>query len=182
MRWTLEGGIIEIGWESVREVAQMHVEAKLEELGLALPEPTKLPPGVQASFAWVRAYGDRIYVSGHGPLAPDGTPSGPFGKVGQDVSAEQGYEAARSTALAILSSLKRELGDLDRVRAWLMVHGMVNAAPGFAQTTNVINGFSDLIVELYGPEAGTHARMAPGLMTLTLGLPVVIGAEVAIGI
>ncbi len=61
-----------------------------------------------------------------------------------------------------------------------MVHGMVNAAPGFTQTTNVINGFSDLIVELYGPEAGTHARMALGLVTLPLGLPVVIGAEVAI--
>ena len=96
------------------------------------------------------------------------------------MSPEQGYEAARSTALSVLSSLKRELGDLDRVSAWLMVHGMVNAAPGFAQTTNVINGFSDLIVELYGPEAGTHARMAPGLVTLPLGLPVVIGAEVAI--
>lgn len=159
----------------------MHVEAKLEELGLALPEPAKLPPRVQASFAWVRVYGDRVYVSGHGLLAPDGTPSGPFGKVGIEVSPEQGYEAARSTALAVLSSsLKRELGDLNRVSAWLMVHGMVNAAPGFAQTTNVINGFSDLIVELYGPEAGTHARMAPGLVTLPLGLPVVVGAEVVI--
>ncbi len=119
----------------------MHVEAKLEELGLALPDPAKLPPGVQASFAWVRVYGDRVYVLGHGPLAPDGTPAGPFGKVGAEVSPEQGYEAARSTALSVLSSLKRELGDLDRVSAWLMVHGMVNAAPGFAQTTNVINGF-----------------------------------------
>jgi hypothetical protein len=95
----------------------MRVEAKLEELGLALPEPAKLPPGVQASFTWVRAYGDRIYVSRHPPLSPDGTPSGPFGKVGADVSPEQGYEAARSTALAILSSLKRELDDLDCVRA-----------------------------------------------------------------
>jgi enamine deaminase RidA (YjgF/YER057c/UK114 family) len=158
----------------------MHVEAKLEELGLTLPEPAKLPPGVQASFAWVRVYGDRVYVSGHGPLAPDGTPAGPFGQVGADVSPEQGYEAARSTALAILSSLKRELGDLDRVSAWLMVHGMVNAAPGFAQTTNVINGFSDLIEELYGTEAGTHARMAPGVVALPLGLAVVIGAELTI--
>jgi enamine deaminase RidA (YjgF/YER057c/UK114 family) len=136
---------------------QMLVEAKLEKLGLVLPEPARLPPGVQASFAWVRTFGDRVYVSGHGPLAPDGSPSGLFGKVGEDVSPEQGYEATRSTALAILSSLKRELGDLDRVRAWLMVHGMVNASPGFAQTTNVINGFSDLIVELYGAEVGTHA-------------------------
>jgi enamine deaminase RidA (YjgF/YER057c/UK114 family) len=158
----------------------MRVEAKLEDLGLALPEPAKLPPGVQASFAWVRVYGDRVYVSGHGPFAPDGTPAGPFGKVGAEVSPEQGYEAARSTALSVLSSLKRELGDLDCVSAWLMVHGMVNATPGYAQTTRVINGFSDLIVELYGPEAGTHARMAPGLVTLPLGLPVVIGAEVAI--
>jgi enamine deaminase RidA (YjgF/YER057c/UK114 family) len=158
----------------------MRVEAKLEERGLALPEPAKLPPGVQASFAWVRLYGDRVYVSGHGPLAPDGTPAGPFGKVGAEVSPEQGYEAARSTALSVLSSLKRELGDLDRVSAWLTVHGMVNAAPEFTQTTNVINGFSDLIVELYGAEAGIHARMAPGLVTLPLGLPVVIGAEVAI--
>ena len=158
----------------------MRVEAKLEDLGLALPEPAKLPPGVQASFAWVRVYGDRVYVSGHGPLAPDGTPAGPFGKVGAEVSPEQGYEAARSTALSVLSSLKRELGDLDCVSAWLIVHGMINATPGYAQTTRVINGFSDLIVELYGPEAGTHARMAPGLVTLPLGLPVVIGAEVAI--
>ena len=62
----------------------MRVEAKLEELGLALPEPARLLPGVQASFAWVRVYGDRVYVSGHGPLAPDGTPSGPFGKVGAE--------------------------------------------------------------------------------------------------
>jgi enamine deaminase RidA (YjgF/YER057c/UK114 family) len=136
----------------------MRVEAKLEDLGLALPEPAKLPPGVQASFAWVRVYGDRVYVSGHGPLAPDGTPAGPFGKVGAEVSPEQGYEAARSTALSVLSSLKRELGDLDCVSAWLMVHGMVNATPGYAQTTRVINGFSDLIVELYGPPRQAHTR------------------------
>jgi len=136
----------------------MRVEAKLEDLGLALPEPAKLPPGVQASFAWVRVYGDRVYVSGHGLLAPDGTPAGPFGKVGAEVSPEQGYEAARSTALSVLSSLKRELGDLDCVSAWLMVHGMVNATPGYAQTTRVINGFSDLIVELYGPPRQAHTR------------------------
>jgi hypothetical protein len=118
MRRAREHGIIEISRESELEVAQMRVEAKLEELGLALPEPAKLPPGVQASFAWVRVYSDRVYVSGHGPLSSDGSPSGPFGKVGEDVSPEEGYEAARSTALAVLSSLKRELGDLDRVSAW----------------------------------------------------------------
>ena len=73
---------------------------------------------------------------------------------------EQAYQSARLVGLAILGSLKRELGDLDRVTAWLRVHGMVNAAPGFNQTTRVINGFSDLIIQLYGPEVGNHARAA----------------------
>ena len=158
----------------------MHVEAKLEELGLTLPEAPKLPPGVQLSFAWVRVHQDRAYVSGQGPLNPDGSIAEPLGKVGVDLSVGEGYQAARLSALTILSSLKRELGDLDRVTAWLMVYGLVNADSGFTLTTNVINGFSDLIVELYGPEAGMHARMAPGLATLPLGVPVTIAAEVAI--
>jgi enamine deaminase RidA (YjgF/YER057c/UK114 family) len=158
----------------------MRIEAKLEELGLTLPEPPKIPPGVQVSFAWVRVYQDRAYLSGHGPLNPDGSIAQPLGKVGAELSVEEGYQAARLTALSVLGSLKRELGDLDRVRAWLMVYGLVNAVPDFALTTNVINGFSDLIVELYGAEAGTHARMAPGLATLPVGLPVTIAAEVAI--
>src|ERR687886_180181 len=159
----------------------MQIEAKLRALGLVLPEAPKVPPGITISFAWTRRHGNRVYVSGHAAQNPDGSPAGPFGKVPTEVSLEAAQHAARGTALAILSSLKRELGDLDRVTAWLMVHGMVNAEPGFAQTTNVINGFSDLIVELYGPEAGTHARMAPGLVALPLGVPVVIGAEEAIG-
>jgi len=158
----------------------MRVEAKLEELGLTLPEPPKLLTGVQLSFAWVRVHQDRAYIAGQGPLNPDGSIAEPLGKVGVDLSVEEGYRAARLSALTILSSLKRELGDLDRVTAWLMVYGLVNAEPDFTLTTNVINGFSDLILELYGPEAGTHARMAPGLATLPLGSPVVIGAEVAI--
>lgn len=155
----------------------MLIEAKLEEMGLTLPEPVKLPPGVQLTFSWVRVCGDRAYISGHGPLNPDGSPAGPFGKVGAEVSPEEGYEAARLTALSMLSSLKRELGDLDRVSAWLAVHGMVNAAEDFKGTTNVINGFSDLILELYGSEVGTHARTAVGMATLPLGLPVTIAAE-----
>lgn len=159
----------------------MRVEAKLEELGLRLPAPIKPLPEVQLSFAWVRIRGDRAYASGHGPLNLDGSPAGPFGKVGAEVSPEEGYEAARLAALAMLGSLKRELGDLDRVAAWLTVTGMVNAVPDFGETTNVINGFSDLIFELYGPEVGMHARTAPGVATLPLNLPVVISAEVEIG-
>jgi enamine deaminase RidA (YjgF/YER057c/UK114 family) len=158
----------------------MKVEAKLEELGLVLPEPVQAPPGLMLPFAWVRVRGDRAYVSGHVPLNPDGSVAGPLGKVGAGISEEQGYEAARLTALSILGDLKRELGDLDRVVAWLRVFGMVNSAPGFVRQPNVINGFSDLILELYGPSAGDHARSAVGLAELPLGVPVEIEAEVEI--
>lgn len=156
----------------------MQIEAKLQELGLALPQVAKLPPGINISFAWARMRGNRIYLAGHGPLAPDGSPLGPFGKVPTEVSFEAAQEAARNTALAMLASLKRELGDLDRVTAWLMVSGMVNAEPGYGQTTNVINGFSNLILELYGPDIGQHARTAVGVAALPLNNAVVIAAEV----
>jgi enamine deaminase RidA (YjgF/YER057c/UK114 family) len=156
----------------------MEVEARLEELGLVLPEPLQVPPGLHLPFSWVRVRGDRAYLSGHGAQNPDGSPAGPFGKVGAEVSVEQAHEAARLTALAMLGNLKRALGDLDRVSAWLRVFGMVNSAPGFDQQPNVINGFSDLILEVYGPEAGDHARSAVGMAELPLGLPVEIEAEV----
>jgi len=162
------------------EERTVEVERKLEELGLTLPEPAKVPPGLVLPFAWVRVRGDRAYVSGHVPLNPDGSVAEPLGKVGADVSEEQGYEAARLAALSILGDLKRALGDLDRVGAWLRVFGMVNSAPGFVRQPNVINGFSDLILELYGPSAGDHARSAVGLAELPLGVPVEIEAEVEI--
>ena len=158
----------------------MKVEAKLERLGLVLPEPIEVPPGLVLPFAWVRVRGDRARVSGHGPLNPDGSLSGPLGKLGAEVTEEQGYEAARLTALSILGDLKRTLGDLDRVGAWLRVLGMANSAPGFGRQPNVINGFSDLILELYGPDAGDHARSAVGMAELPLGMPVEIEAEVEI--
>jgi hypothetical protein len=125
--------------------------------------------------------GSRAYVSGHGPLNLDGSIAGPFGKGGVEVSPEEGYEAARLTALSVLGSLGHVLGDLDRVSAWLMVYSLINAAPNFEGTTNVINSLSDLILELYGPETGMHARVAPGVATLLFGLPVTIAAEVEIG-
>ena len=156
----------------------MQIEAKLTALGLVLPAAPKAPPGIKLSFAWTRMRGNRIYVSGHSAQAPDGSFIGPFGKVPTEVSLEAAQAAARSTALSILASLKRELGDLDRVTAWLMVYGMVNAEPGYAQTTNAINGFSDLILELYGSEVGQHARMAVGMATLPVNNAVTIAAEV----
>lgn len=158
----------------------MRVEARLEQLGLVLPEPLETPPGLVLPFSWVRVRGDKAYVSGHGAQNPDGSLAEPFGKVGAEVSVEQAYEAARLTALAVLGNLKRELGDLDRVTAWLRVFGMVNSAPGFRQQPNVINGFSDLILEVYGSEVGDHARSAVGMAELPLGLCVEIEAIVEI--
>jgi enamine deaminase RidA (YjgF/YER057c/UK114 family) len=157
----------------------MRVEAKLEALGLELPAAFKPPPGIELPFAWVRVRGNRAYISGHVPLNPDGTLAEPLGKVGAEVSAEDGYRAARLVALAHLASLKRELGDLDRVTAWLRVFAMVNVAPGFNQTPLVTNGYSDLILELYGAEIGKHARSSIG-MAIPLDAPVNCEAEVEI--
>ena len=156
------------------------IAAKLEALGLVLPKAVRPPAGVVLPFRLVRVRGDRAYVSGHGPLNPDGTLAPPLGKVGRDVSVEQGYRAARLTALAMLGSLERELGDLDRVRAWTRVFGMVNSAPGFNQQPRVVNGFSDLILELFGPECGAHSRSAVGMAELPFDLPVEIEAELEI--
>jgi enamine deaminase RidA (YjgF/YER057c/UK114 family) len=156
------------------------VEAKLASLGLQLPGPIKLPPGVVLSFPWVRVHGDRAFVSGHGPLAADGSLAQPLGKVGQDLTLEEGYAAAKLAGLAILASLKSTLGDLDRVAAWLRVFGMVNAGRSFNRMPLVINGFTDLIVGLYGAERGGHARSAVGMASLPFDMPVEIEAELAI--
>lgn len=156
------------------------VEERLSALGLVLPPPLTPPPGVVLPFQFVRLAGDRAFISGHGPQSPDGTVAAPLGKVGRELSVEQGYAAARLTALSILGSLQRALGDLDRVSAWLRIFGMVNAAPGFNKMPSVINGFSDLILELYGPEAGAHSRSAVGLAELPFDIPVEIEGEVAV--
>jgi len=158
----------------------MKIEARLAELGLILPEPLLLPPEARLPFPWVRVHGTRAYISGHGPQQPDGSLAGPFGKVGAEVSPEQAYEAARLVALAMLGSLKRQLGDLDRVTAWLRVFGMVNSAPDFTRQPAVINGFSDVILAVYGETVGAHARSAVGLASLPFSIPVEVEAEVEI--
>ncbi|MBV9325013.1 MAG: RidA family protein [Chloroflexi bacterium] len=156
----------------------MRIEARLADLGLVLPQAMQTPTGVRLPFTNVRVRGQRAFVAGHGPLNTDGSLAGPFGKVPTDVSPEQAYQSARLVGLAILASLKRELGDLDRVTAWLRVFGMVNSAPEFAAQPGVINGCSDLLLEVYGPEAGQHARSAVGLAALPFNIPVEIEAEV----
>jgi hypothetical protein len=131
-------------------------------------------------FEMVRIVGDRAVVSGHGPQAADGSLARPLGKVGGEVSEAQGYEAARLTALSVLGSLQRALGDLDRIRAWVRVFGMVQSAAGFQRQPAVINGFSDLVLQVFGPQVGGHARSAVGLYELPFNIPVEVEAEVAI--
>jgi hypothetical protein len=101
-----------------------------------------------------------------------------LGKLGRELTVEQGYTAARLTGLSILGSLHRALGNLDRISAWSRVFGMVNSAPGFNQQPSVINGFSDLILELFGPVVGAHCRSAVGLAELPFNIPVEIEGEV----
>ena len=158
------------------------IEAQLEKLGLVLPGPLVLPPGTAMPISFVRITGNHAYVSGHVPQRQDGSVAEPMGKLGKELSVEQGYEAAKLVALSMLASLKRELGDLDRVTKWLKVLGMVNCDPAFEHTPQVINGFSELIVELYGHEVGTHARSAVGMAVLPGNVPVEIEAEAEISL
>jgi enamine deaminase RidA (YjgF/YER057c/UK114 family) len=149
------------------------IEQRLEDLGLSLPAVFSAPPGVEFRFDLVRVSDGLAYVSGHGPL--DGSEVLMRGKVGAEVTPERGYEAARLTALSIFASLARELGDLDRVTRWVKVLGLVNCAPGFIATPGVVNGFSDLVLELWG-EPGRHARSAIGVAELPFDIPVEIEA------
>lgn len=153
---------------------------RLAELGLTLPPALVPPPGVVLPFEFVRLVGDRAFVAGHGPQAPDGSVAPPFGLVGADVTAEQAYESARLTALSMLGSLARTLGDLDRILAWGRVFGMVASAPDFRRQPLVINGFSDLILDVFGPEVGAHSRSAFGMAALPFGIPVEVEAEVVV--
>jgi len=154
------------------------IRDRLNELGLELPAPPAAPPGVTLPFELVRVHGDVAYVSGHGPF--DGDQLLVTGRVGADVSVEQGYAAARATGLSMLASLEQELGDLDRVTAWIKALGFVNCAERFNATPAVMNGFSELILEVWG-DAGRHARSAIGSGELPFGMPVEVEAIVALG-
>ena len=156
------------------------IEARIAAMGLVLPEAVKAPPGVVLPFEFVRVTANRALILGHPPANPDGSIAGPLGKVGRDLTVEQGYAAARLTALSILGSLSRALGDLDRITAWTRVFGMVNSAPGFVQQPAIINGFSDLVLEVFGSAIGRHARSAVGMAELPFNIPVEIEGEVEI--
>jgi enamine deaminase RidA (YjgF/YER057c/UK114 family) len=153
------------------------IERRLADLGLQLPPEAVVPSNVSIPFQWVRIRGTRALTSGHGALSSTGTPTGPFGAVPSQVSLEEAQNSARQALLSLLGSLARALGDLDKVVAWLSLTAFVNADPGFEWTTLVLNPASELLIELYGPDAGAHARTAPGVTALPFNLPVVIAAE-----
>ncbi len=145
----------------------MRIEARLEELGITLP-PMSPPAG---TYAQAVRTGNLLYLSGKGPRNEDG--SQPVGKVGAEISIEEAYQHARSVGLMLLTVMKDTLGDLDRVKQVVKVLGMVNTTPDFGDQPKVINGCSDLFVEVFG-DAGRHARSAVGMNSLPSGIPVEI--------
>lgn len=149
------------------------IEARLGALGIELP-PVSAPV---ANYLGCRRLGDVLYVGGHGPVGADGVIRG---KVGRDITLERGRAAARAAALSMLATVAGELGSLDRVRQIVKVFGMVNCAPGFTRTPEVIDGCSDVLVAIFG-DAGRHTRSAVGMAELPFDIAVEIEmiAEVA---
>eukprot|EP01040_Poterioochromonas_malhamensis_P002145 gene2144-2286_t len=147
----------------------VHVEAKIEALGLKLPQPA-VPKGSFVNFVVVD---NLAYLSGHLPQPADGPLF--VGKVGKELTVEQGYEAAKFVGLNLCATLKHNLGDLDKVKRVVKILGLVNCVDGFTQQPAVINGCSDLLLKVFG-EKGQHARSALGTNSLPLGVPVEIEA------
>lgn len=155
----------------------MSADQKVKELGLVLPPPLQLPPGVAIPLVMVKFIDKRVIVSGHGPQNDDGSIAEPLGQVGGDVTLEEGVQAAKRVALTMMGTLQRELGSLDEIKSWVKVFGMVNSAPGFTGQTPVINGFSQTIIEVFGEEVGLAARSAVGMAGLPFNIPVEVEAE-----
>ncbi|SHN24089.1 Enamine deaminase RidA, house cleaning of reactive enamine intermediates, YjgF/YER057c/UK114 family [Cyclobacterium lianum] len=142
-------------------------EQRIKDLGITLIEPN----APTANYLKAKTAGNMVYLAGHGPDRPDGTQV--IGKLGSELELEQGIEAARFTGISLLSSLKAEIGDLNRVKNIVRAQGMVNASPDFKQHSQVINGFSDLMVEVFG-DKGKHARAAIGMSSLPNNIAVEI--------
>jgi enamine deaminase RidA (YjgF/YER057c/UK114 family) len=153
------------------------IEDRLAELGLELPRPLVPPQGIEFPFALVQVSGGLGYVSGHLPV--DGEEVLTRGRVGGELTLEEGYEAARATGLSMLAGLLAELGSLDRVTGWVKALGLVQCGPGFDSPPAVVNGFTDLVLELWG-DAGRHARTAIGVAQLPFDVPVEVEAVVEV--
>ena len=156
-----------MGSMSVAIAQNTDAEKKLKELGLTLPAS----PKPMANYVKAVRSGNLVFLSGHGPSNPDGTNI--TGKVGKDLTTEQGYNAAKSVGLNLLASLKEEIGDLNKVKRIVKVLGMVNCTENFVDQPKVINGFSDLMVAVFG-EKGKHARSAVGMYALPMNISVEI--------
>jgi len=169
----------EPGGLAVAEEVVVVAEARLAELGLVLPPAPNLPTHVHIPFEWARVVGDRVLLSGHGAVDGNGVACAPFGRVPSEVPLEEAQASARAVGLALLGSLRRAIGDLDRVHAWVVVNGFVNADAGYDRTTVVLNPISDLLLDVFG-DRGRHARTAIGVAALPMNLPVVVSAEVLI--
>ena len=154
--------------------AAVDPEAKLKELGITLPTPG----APVANYVNAVQTGNLLFLAGKGPLPQDGKEV--VGRLGKDMTVDQGYQAARSVAIAHLAVLKKELGDLKRVTRIVKVLGMVNSDPAFTQQPAVVNGYSDLMVAVFG-DKGKHARSAVGMATLPSGIPVEVEVIVEIG-
>ena len=154
------------------------IEARLAAMGLTLPEPRQFPSPNRRGCVRV---GDVMFVSGHGPHHP-GMDIVRRGKLGAELTVEQGYEAAKACGLSILATLRAELGDLDRIRRVVRLLGMVNSTPDFELMPKVVDGASDLFFELFGPERGSHARAAVGMASLPRQQPVEINGEFEVSV
>lgn len=155
-------------------------ESRLADLGLTLPAPTRLPEGLHLPFSFINRRGNQVWFSGHPKNAADGNIGGPFGTLGEDMTTEEGYAEAREVALTVLANLKAEIGDLSRITGWARVFGMVTSAPGYKEQHLVVNGFSDLVIDIFGPEIGRHARSAVGVAGLPMGFAMEIEGEILI--
>ena len=155
-------------------------EKKLIELGLKLPDPIKLPPNLELPFSFINLRGNRVLISGHPRQDKDGSINGPYGQVGTNLTTEQAKLAGKEIGLSILANIKQEIGDLSRITNWVRVFGMVNSAPGYDEQHIVINGFSELILEVFGSDIGKHSSSAIGVAGLPMNLAIEIEGEVLI--
>ena len=158
----------------------LNPERKIQELGLKLPNPIKLPKDLILPFNFINIRGNRVLISGHPRQSQDGSINGPYGQVGKDLTTEEAQLASKEIGLSILANIKKEIGHLSRIKEWVRVFGMVNSAPGYKEQHIVLNGFSSLLIEVFGSDIGSHSRSAIGVAGMPMNLAIEIEGEVII--
>ena len=135
---------------------------------------------IELPFNFINVRENRVLISGHPRQANDGSINGPYGQVGKDLTTQEAQLAAKEIGLSIFANLKQKIGNLSRIRSWVRVFGMVNSATGYDEQHIVLNGFSDLLLEVFGSEVGAHSRSAVGVAGLPMNLAIEIEGEVII--